>query len=93
MPIDRVRFAPIADIRTPLVFISPRPRLGLQRNTALRAGHNLLQKPLAIPMLSLSELGTLAANVLARAICRAVYEAKTPSFPCDVPTWRDKFGK
>jgi L-aminopeptidase/D-esterase-like protein len=50
-------------------------------------------KPLAIPMLSLSALGMLAANVLARAICRAVYEAKTPPFPCDVPTWRDTFGK
>jgi L-aminopeptidase/D-esterase-like protein len=50
------------------------------------------RKPLADPMLSLTALGTLAANVLARAIARAVYEAKALSFPGSLPSWRDRFG-
>jgi D-aminopeptidase len=34
----------------------------------------------------------LAANVLARAIARGVYEAKALPFPGALPAWRDKFG-
>jgi hypothetical protein len=34
----------------------------------------------------------LAANVLARAIARGVYEAKALPFPGALPSWRDKFG-
>ena len=49
-------------------------------------------KPLPDPVYSLSELGMLAANVLARAIARGVYEAKALPFPGALPSWRDKFG-
>jgi D-aminopeptidase len=49
-------------------------------------------KPLADPVFALSELGMLAANVLARAIARGVYEAKALPFPGALPAWRDKFG-
>jgi L-aminopeptidase/D-esterase-like protein len=49
-------------------------------------------KPLAEPVFSLSELGTLAANVLARAIARGVYEATALPFPGALPSWRDRFG-
>jgi L-aminopeptidase/D-esterase-like protein len=49
------------------------------------------RKPLADPLLSLTALGTLAANVLARAIARAVYEAEALPFPGALPAWRDKF--
>ena len=47
-------------------------------------------KPLADPVYSLSELGALAANVLARAIARGVYEATAPPFPGALPSWKDR---
>jgi L-aminopeptidase/D-esterase-like protein len=50
------------------------------------------RKPLADPIYGLSELGTLAANVLARAIARGVYEATALAFPGALPSWRDRFG-
>ncbi len=50
------------------------------------------QKPLADPVFSLSELGMAAANVLARAIARGIYEATALPFPGVVPSWRDRFG-
>jgi L-aminopeptidase/D-esterase-like protein len=49
------------------------------------------RKPLPDPLFALTALGTLAANVLARAIARAVYEAKALSVPGALPSWRDKF--
>ncbi|HZD91878.1 MAG TPA: P1 family peptidase, partial [Pseudolabrys sp.] len=49
-------------------------------------------KPLPDPVYSLSELGMLAGNVLARAIARGVYEAKALPFPSMLPSWREKFG-
>jgi D-aminopeptidase len=50
------------------------------------------RKPLADPMLALTKLGTLAANVVARAIARAVYEATTLPYPGTVKSWKDQFG-
>ena len=44
------------------------------------------------PIYSLAELGMVAANVLARAIARGVYEAHALSFKGALPSWRDKFG-
>jgi D-aminopeptidase len=48
------------------------------------------EKPLAEPTYALSELGTLAANVLARAIARGVYEATALPFPGALPSWKDR---
>lgn len=48
-------------------------------------------RPLADPIYALSELGALAAGVLARAIARAVYEAAALPFPGALPAWKDKF--
>lgn len=48
--------------------------------------------PLADPIVALAELGTLAANVLARAVARAVYEATALPFPGALPSWKDRFG-
>jgi D-aminopeptidase len=50
------------------------------------------RKPLADPMLALTSLGALAANVVARAIARAVYEAKALPFPGAIKSWKDQFG-
>jgi D-aminopeptidase len=50
------------------------------------------RKPLADPMLALTKLGTLAANVVARAIARGVFEASTLPFPGAVRSWKDQFG-
>jgi D-aminopeptidase len=50
------------------------------------------RKPLADPMLALTRLGTLAANVVARAIARGVFEASTLPFPGAVRSWKDQFG-
>jgi D-aminopeptidase len=51
------------------------------------------RRPLADPLLALTTLGALAANVVARAIARAVYEAAALSFPGAIPSWRDQFGR
>ena len=48
-------------------------------------------RPLADPIFALSELGALAADVVARAIARAVYEARALPFLGALPSWKDKF--
>ena len=50
------------------------------------------QRPLGNAVSELSELGASAANVLARAIARGVYEARALAFAGALPSWRDKFG-
>ena len=50
------------------------------------------RRPLADPLLGLTNLGTLAANVVARAVARGVFAASALSFPNALPSWRDKFG-
>lgn len=51
------------------------------------------KKPLADPVLSLARLGGLAANVLARAVARGVYEAQALPFADALPAWKDKFAR
>jgi len=48
--------------------------------------------PLADPVFGLAELGTVAGNVVARAVARGVYEATALPFPGAPPAWRDRFG-
>ncbi len=50
-------------------------------------------KPLADPYYGLAELGMVAANVMARAIARGVYEASALPFAGSLPSWKDKFGR
>ena len=45
------------------------------------------------PLIGLTELGALAANVVARAIARGVYEASALPFAGALPAWKQKFGK
>jgi L-aminopeptidase/D-esterase-like protein len=42
-------------------------------------------------VVGLTALGTVAANCLARAIARSVYEAAALPFPGALPAWRDRF--
>jgi len=49
------------------------------------------RRPLADAVNELTELGTVAANTLARAVARGVFEAR--SRPGGLPSWRDRFGK
>jgi D-aminopeptidase len=49
--------------------------------------------PLADPILDLSRLGAAAADVLARAVARAVYEAAALPFADALPAWCDKFAR
>ena len=51
------------------------------------------RKLLGDPMLDLTALGTAAANCLARAVARGVYEATALPFPGALPAWRDRFGR
>ena len=44
------------------------------------------------PVVGLTELGMVAANVLARAIARGVHEASRLPFPGALPSWKDRFG-
>ena len=44
------------------------------------------------PLAGLTELGMVAANVVARAIARGVYEATALPFLGALPAWRDRFG-
>jgi L-aminopeptidase/D-esterase-like protein len=49
------------------------------------------RRPLADPVNELTELGAIAANALARAVARAVFEAT--ALPGGIPSWRDTHGK
>ena len=49
------------------------------------------EKPID-PLVGLTELGMVAANVVARAIARGVYTATALPFPGALPAWRDRFG-
>lgn len=51
------------------------------------------RKALANPVHGLAALGALAADTVARAIARGVYEAAALPFPGAPPSWKDKFGK
>lgn len=51
------------------------------------------QKSLTDPIIALSQLGAVAANVTARAIARAVHAAAALPFPGALPSWNDKFGR
>ncbi|MGI8527329.1 MAG: P1 family peptidase [Pseudolabrys sp.] len=53
---------------------------------AAATGH----RPLADPVFALAELGTLAANVLARAVARGVYQATALAFAGALPAWHDR---
>jgi L-aminopeptidase/D-esterase-like protein len=44
------------------------------------------------PLAGLTELGMVAANVMARAIARGVYTATALPFPGALPSWQDRFG-
>ncbi len=44
------------------------------------------------PLAGLTELGMVAANVMARAIARGVHEATALPFAGALPAWKDRFG-
>ena len=48
-------------------------------------------KPLADPLLGMATLGTIAANVVARAIARGVFAAAALPLPGALPSWKDQF--
>jgi L-aminopeptidase/D-esterase-like protein len=49
------------------------------------------EKPID-PLIGLTELGMVAANVVARAIARGVHAATALPFPGALPAWKDRFG-
>jgi L-aminopeptidase/D-esterase-like protein len=49
------------------------------------------EKPID-PLIGLTELGMVAANVTARAIARGVHAATALPFPGALPAWKDRFG-
>ncbi len=51
------------------------------------------RRPLADATLGLTALGTLAANVAARAIARGVFTASALPLPGALPSWTDQFGR
>ena len=50
------------------------------------------RRPAPDPIHGLAELGSSAADVLARAVARAVYAATALPFPGASPAWGDKYG-
>jgi L-aminopeptidase/D-esterase-like protein len=46
----------------------------------------------AATVADLTEIGALAAETLARAVARGVYEARALPFPGALPGWRERFG-
>jgi D-aminopeptidase len=50
------------------------------------------KKVLADPLYGFTELATLTANVLSRAVARGVYEATALPFAGALPSWKDRFG-
>ena len=51
------------------------------------------EKPLGDAIFNLTKLGALAANVVARAIARGVFEASSLPFSGAIASWKDKFGR
>jgi D-aminopeptidase len=51
------------------------------------------QRPLGDPTIALTHLGTVAANVVARAIARGVFTAQALKLPGATPSWNDQFGR
>jgi L-aminopeptidase/D-esterase-like protein len=49
------------------------------------------EKPVE-PLVGLTELGMVAANVVARSIARGVYAATALPFSDALPAWKDRFG-
>ena len=49
------------------------------------------RRPLGDPLFGLTELGAVAANVVARAIARGVYAAAALPFAGTLPSWKDQF--
>lgn len=50
------------------------------------------RQPLRDEIADVTEIGLVAADCLARAIARGVYEATALPFPNALPAWRDRFG-
>jgi L-aminopeptidase/D-esterase-like protein len=50
-----------------------------------------LQKPVHDQILELTDIGLAAADCLARAVARGVYEATALPFPAALPAWKDRF--
>ena len=50
------------------------------------------RRPLADSFLALTKLGAVAANVVARAVARGVFEAAALPFPGAIKSWKDQFG-
>lgn len=48
--------------------------------------------PRPVSMRDLTEIGALAADCVARAVARGVFEATALPFPGALPAWRDRFG-
>ncbi len=51
------------------------------------------RRPLSDGLFALTELGALAANVVARAIARGVFAAAALRSPGALPSWKDQFGR
>jgi D-aminopeptidase len=51
------------------------------------------RRPLADPLLAMTKLGAVAANVVARAIARGVFEAAALPFLGAGRSWKDQFGR
>ncbi|CAH1665749.1 P1 family peptidase [Chelatococcus asaccharovorans] len=71
---------------------------GLRLSHALFDGDTVFaaatgRKPLVDRYNDIIEIGATAADCLARAIARGVYEATALPFPESPPAWRDKFGR
>jgi L-aminopeptidase/D-esterase-like protein len=59
-------------------------------DTVFTAGTGTALKPPSVR--DLTEIGMTAADCLARAIARGIYEATPLSFPGALPSWKTKFG-
>jgi D-aminopeptidase len=51
------------------------------------------RRPLADPVIGLTQLGTIAANVVARAIARGIFEATALPFAGAISSWREQFSR
>ncbi len=51
------------------------------------------RRPLSDPIVALTALGTLAANVVGRAVARGVFAATALPLPGALPSWTDQFGR
>jgi D-aminopeptidase len=88
---DKARMTRIAIMASGGIALALRPAFGPADGDIVFAG-STARAPQPPSLRDLTEIGMLAAECVARAIARGVFEATALPFPGAKPSWKDKYG-